>query len=77
MEEVEGMLNSINNLYQKLTIPGAGLEAYPCFKEISRVVTKILVYRKLNLISNMQVYPTIDCRTIYYNLKRRGRKDVH
>ena len=31
MEEVEGMLNSINNLYQKLTIPGAGLEAYPCF----------------------------------------------
>ena len=77
MEEVEGMLNSINNLYQKLTIPGAGLEAYPCFKEISRVVTKILVYRKLNLISNMQVYPTIYCRTIYYNLKRRGRKDVH
>lgn len=32
MEEVEGMLYSINNLYQKLNIPGAGLEAYPyCF----------------------------------------------
>ena len=32
MEEVEGMLNTINNLYQKLNIPGAGLEAYPyCF----------------------------------------------